>query len=198
MTSSRVMVLRIGLVVAAVAAALAFGWFRIVAPYEEATQADLGRGDYRLSATDGTDFTEASLSGAPTALFFGFTHCPEVCPTTMGDIATWKETLGARADDLKVYFVTVDPERDTAEVLGDYVGWVEGVVGVTGSRAEIDKAIRSFRVYAARVPLKDGGYTMDHSAYVMLFDRQGRFAEPIRYQEEFGSAVAKLERLLDR
>lgn len=100
----------------------------------------IGRGDYVLTATDGTTFTEDTLQGSPSAVFFGFTHCPEVCPTTLGDIATWQEQLGTK-EPLRVYFVTVDPERDTMEMLGGYVGWVPGVIGVTGSREEIDKAI---------------------------------------------------------
>ena len=189
-------IVRIGLAAAATIAVLAFGWFQVIAPREAAVAETIGRGDYRLAATDGTEFTEASLRGAPSAVFFGFTHCPEVCPTTLGDISTWAEELGPDADDLRVYFVTVDPERDTAEVLGDYVGWVPGVTGVTGSRDEINKAIQAFKVFAAKVPLKDGGYTMDHSALVLLFDKDGRFTVPIRYQEDFDSAVGKLRDLL--
>lgn len=100
---------------------------------------------------DGFGFTEETLEGTPLAVFFGFTHCPEVCPATLGDVAGWQEDLTDDGEELRVSFVTVDPERDTAEVLDDHVSWVPGVVGVTGSRKEVDKAIRSFRVCAQKV-----------------------------------------------
>ncbi len=135
------------------------------------------------------------MSGRPSAVFFGFTHCPEVCPTTLGDIARWFDELGAEAGDLQVYFLTVDPERDSAQVLGDYVSRVPGVSGVTGSRAETDKAIRAFRVIARKVPLEGGDYTMDHTASVMLFDRQGNFVQIVRCQEPLATAIPKLRAL---
>jgi protein SCO1 len=180
-------------------ALLGVTWFRVIEPRMNATIADtLGQGDYHLTGTDGSDFTEATLKGAPSAVFFGFTHCPEVCPTTLGDIATWQEELAKDGQGLRVFFVTVDPERDTAETLGDYVSWVPGVIGVSGSPEEVEKAIRAFRVYARKVPLDDGGYTMDHSASVLLFDREGRLFEPIGYQEDYTRAVAKIRRMLNR
>ena len=97
---------------------------------------------------------------------------------------------------MNVIFVTVDTARDTADILGEYVGWVDGVKGVTGPQEEVDKAIKAFRIYAAQVPLKDGDYTMDHSASVLLFDKRGRYTDRIRYQEELSSAVAKLKTAL--
>ncbi len=170
----------------------ALAWVGIISPRMNATVLDtLGRGDYVLETTSGAPFTEATLDEGPTAVFFGFTHCPDVCPTTLGDMLTWQEEVPA-AKDLKIYFVTVDPARDTAEILGEYVGWVEGVEGVTGSQEELDKALEAFRIYAARVPLDDGDYTMDHSASVLLFDVNGRYSDRIRYQEDLPSAKAKL------
>lgn len=156
----------------------------------------LGQGDYVLEATDGGRFSAGSLQGHPSAVFFGFTHCPEVCPTTLGEIGTWQDMLGPEAEDLHFWFVTVDPERDNVALLRDYVSWTPGVVGVSGTPAEVEKAMTAFKVFARRVPLSDGGYTMDHSPYVMLFDRQGRFDQVIAYQEPTDSAVAKLRRLL--
>jgi len=182
---------------AALLALAGFAWIKWMGPQLNTSIANtLGRGDYVLSATDGSTFTQDTLKGAPSAVFFGFTHCPEVCPTTLGDIAAWQAALGPDGEKLRVFFVTVDPERDTPAVLGEYLSWVPGVVGVSGSRAEIDKAIRAFRVYAAKVPLENGDYTMDHSANVMLFDRTGRFYEPIGYQEGNDRAVAKIRRLV--
>jgi protein SCO1/2 len=190
--------IRIALWALALVAGLTVLWMRVIEPRLSAGAADtLGRGDYALSATDGTTFTQRTLKGTPSAVFFGFTHCPEVCPTTLGDVAQWQEALAKNGKQLRVYFVTVDPERDTAQVLGDYVSWVPGVVGVTGSREEIDKAILAIRIIAQRVPLAGGGYTMDHSASVLLFDDKGKLFEPIGYQEGYDRAIAKLNRLFE-
>lgn len=173
------------------------GWFLLLPRLTQTIADTLGRGDYRLTATDGSTFTEDSLTGTPSAVFFGYTHCPDVCPTTLGDVATWQEELAKDGEQLRVFFVTVDPERDTPEVLGDYVSWAPGVVGVTGSREETDKAIRAFRIYAAKGEVDAGGsYFMDHTATVLLFDRKGRLFEPIGYQEGFDRAIAKLKRLM--
>jgi protein SCO1/2 len=189
--------LRIFLWAAAVATALAAAWFLVLAPrFAGGPHATLGRGDYRLAATDGSTFTEASLKGQPSAVFFGFTHCPDVCPTTLGDIGAWEEELGADAGKLRFWFVTIDPERDTIDLLRDYVSWTPGVTGAAGAPEEVQKAIEAFKVYARRVPLADGSYTMDHSAFIMLFDRDGRFNQLIAYQEPTESAVAKLRQLI--
>ncbi|MGR3511240.1 MAG: SCO family protein [Paracoccaceae bacterium] len=174
----------------------ALAWVGVIKPRMDSSVLDsLGQGGYALTTTTGEIFTEASLSEGPSMVFFGFTHCPDVCPTTLGDILTWQEEL-PEAKDMNVFFVTVDPERDTTDILEDYVGWVDGVQGVTGSQDEVDKALQSFRIYAARVPLEDGDYTMDHSASVLLFDESGRYTDRIRYQEELSSAVDKLKSVL--
>jgi len=181
--------------VLAIAALGMLAWARVGPSATEAAEVEavtIGQGDYRLTATDGSAFTEDALKGAPSAVFFGFTHCPDVCPTTLGEIAAWQEELDA---PIRAFFVTVDPERDTAEILADYTGWVPGLLGVTGSREETDRAVEAFRAYAAKVPLEDGGYTMDHSAHVLLFDSAGRFFEPIGYGEGIDRAVEKIRRL---
>ncbi|WP_353475461.1 SCO family protein [Salipiger sp. H15] len=197
MTKKGITAIRFALWGLVLLALLAVLWFRVLSPtLQEDIAGSLGRGDYHLTATDGTAFTEDSLKGAPSAVFFGFTHCPEVCPTTLGDIATWQEGLGEAGKQLRVFFVTVDPERDTAEALGQYVSWVPGVIGVSGTREEMDKAIRSFRIYASRVPVEGGDYTMDHSAMVLLFDARGDFSGLINYQEEYDRALGKLRTLV--
>ena len=190
--------LRSGLWGMATIAVAGFVWVRLVDRRGESPVLDvLGQGDYVLATTDGGTFTQASLTGVPSAVFFGFTHCPEVCPTTLGEIGVWQDDLAkAGLDPLRVFFVTVDPERDTSDVLGDYVSWVPGVTGVTGSREEVDKAIAAFRIYAQKVPLDDGDYTMDHSAMVLLFDENGSFFEPISYQEDIDRAMSQIRRLL--
>lgn len=156
----------------------------------------LGKGDYTLQTTDGQPFTQATLTGKPSAIFFGYTHCPDVCPTTLGDIAGWEEQLGDEAKDLRFFFMTVDPERDTADVLKDYVGFVPGVVGVTGSPEEVQKATKAFRVYARKGAADGDAYTVDHSSAVMLFDKNGQYAGIIGYQEGDERALAALRRLL--
>ncbi|MDF1855742.1 SCO family protein [Pseudooceanicola sp.] len=195
MTLSRKHVAFITLWGLAVLALILVAWVRLIGPmFAQSLSDTIGPGEYHLTTTKGTAFTEATLRGQPSAVFFGFTHCPEVCPTTLGDIATWKEELGDTVP-LRVFFVTVDPERDTVDQLRDYVSWVPDVQGVSGPREEIDKAIKAFRIYARKVPLEDGDYTMDHSANVLLFDDKGRFFEPIGYQEDYDRALDKIRRL---
>ncbi|MCV6593710.1 MAG: SCO family protein [Silicimonas sp.] len=167
----------------------------LIAPRMNASVLDtLGRGDYALEMTGGETFTQASLKGAPSAVFFGFTHCPDVCPTTLGEVLAWQEDLGGETP-LQVFFVTVDPERDTLEVLTDYVGWVPGVRAATGSAEEVQKAIRAFKIFAQKVPTEDG-YTMDHSASVLLFDADGRFVETISYGTDHEVAMGRIRGLL--
>lgn len=179
----------------ALLALIPFTWSRWgSATVNDSLANSIGPGDYRLTTTSDAVFTEDTLKDGPTAVFFGFTHCPEVCPTSLGDIAAFQDELGPE-EQIRVYFVTVDPERDQLDQLRDYVTWAPGVEGVSGSREEIDKAIRAFRIYARKVPLEDGGYTMDHSANILLFDQNGRFFEPIGYQEETDRAVEKIRRI---
>lgn len=180
-------------VVAALGATGFYAYTTILRP----TQAiGLGQGDYRLVTASGAPFTHDSLKGTPTMVFFGFTHCPEVCPTSLADMAGWYEALGDEANDLKAYFITVDPERDTAGILGDYVAWTGRVTGITGTQEEIDKATRAWAVYYEKVPLEGGDYTIDHTASVFLLDAKGKFHGTIGYNEARDTALAKLRRLL--
>lgn len=192
--------LRLVLWALVVLALAGFGWLKFGAPrVDEITDLGttrLGQGDYRLAATDGREFTQDTLKGQPSAVFFGYTHCPDVCPTTLGDIATWQQELGPEARDLRVFFITVDPERDPVETLRDYVSWVPGVIGVSGAPEEIAKAVKAFRIYARKSPTQGGGYNMDHSSTMLLFDRDGQYAGLIAYQEEHERAMTSLRRLL--
>lgn len=177
-----------------VAACLAVGLYAYGALNPSGTS--LGGGDYRLETAAGAPFTRESFKGHPTALFFGFTHCPEVCPTTLAEMANWYETLGADAKDLEAVFISVDPERDTPAVIGDYVAWTGHVTGVTGARSEIDKAIAAWGVVAEKVPVGEDDYTINHTASVYLLDRDGNFTGTIAYREDTATAVAKLRRLI--
>ncbi|HWU19763.1 MAG TPA: SCO family protein [Devosia sp.] len=156
-----------------------------------------GGGTYSLVNQRGEPVDQTMFQGHPSALFFGFTHCPEVCPTTMAEMSTWFEALGDEGKNLQAYFVTVDPERDTPEILGDYVSWVsDRITGVTGSQTEIDKIVKAWGVYAAKVPLEGGDYTMDHTASVFLLDSKGEFQGTIAYGEDSNTAIGKLRNLL--
>ncbi|SFV28060.1 protein SCO1/2 [Devosia crocina] len=182
--------------VVAVVALSATGLYAYSAFNRPQAVAAVGAGDYQLTTTDGTPFTRASFEGHPSLLFFGFTHCPEVCPTTLAEMTAWYEALGDEAGDLKAYFITVDPERDTAPIVADYVSWTGHVTGVTGSVEEIEKAASAWAVYHQKVPLEGDDYTMDHTASVFLLNREGEFEGTIAYREEMSTAVGKIRKLL--
>lgn len=154
-------------------------------------------GPFSLVDQHGRPFTEASFAGKPTLLFFGYTFCPDVCPTTLLEAGMWMQALGADADRLRVVFVSVDPERDTPEKLATYLSSFDPrFLGLSGSRAEVDRAIKAWRVYARKVEGKGGDYTMDHTASVYLLDAQGRLVGLIKFQEAQDKALALLRKLL--
>lgn len=149
-----------------------------------------------VRADTGEPVTEADFADKPKAIFFGFTYCPDVCPTTLFELSTYLDELGPLADNFHTLMVTVDPERDTPEFLNDYVGaFHDDIVGLTGTRAAIDEVVANYRVYARRVDLDDGDYTMDHTASIFLMNAQDELIGTIAYQENPETALAKLERL---
>ncbi|MCA0273831.1 MAG: SCO family protein [Proteobacteria bacterium] len=136
--------------------------------------------------------------GRPVMAFFGFTWCPDVCPTTLSAISGWLEELGAEADRLTVALISVDPERDTPDVLADYVGNFDPrIVGLTGPEAQVARAAEDFRVTYRKVPRDDGDYTMDHTAGVFLFYADGRFASIIDFHEDRRFALPRIRRTLN-
>ncbi|WP_159948302.1 SCO family protein [Rhizobium sp. 18065] len=156
---------------------------------------------FELVDQNGKAISEQAFRGKPTALFFGFTHCPEVCPTTLFELNGWMKQVDPDAKGLQAYFVTVDPERDTPELLGQYISNVtDRVVGIAGEPAKVADVIKGFRVYAKKVPLDEkdpnGDYTMDHTASIFLLDADGRFKGTIAYGENPDTAVKKLENLM--
>lgn len=158
--------------------------------------AELGT-PFNLVDQNGNPITEAVFKGHPTALFFGFTHCPEVCPTTLFEMADWLNKLGDEGKDLRVFFVSVDPERDTPEVMKGYTAaFTDRITGITGKPEEIDKLVKSWRIYAKKVPTENGDYTMDHTASVMLLDRDSRLKSTIDYKENSDVALKKLKLLI--
>jgi protein SCO1 len=154
-------------------------------------------GPFKLASTTGGELSSADLKGKPYVVFFGFTRCPEVCPTTLSDISTWLDALGPDGKEIKAVFISIDPERDTVASMKDYLSsFNDQIVGLTGTPDEIAAVAREFRVYYAKHPLKDGDYTMDHSAVIYLMDRQGSLAGTLTYGDSKEDAVGKLRRLL--
>ena len=133
-------------------------------------------GPFRLVSGDGGTVTDRDFRGAPFLVFFGFTHCPDICPTKLFELSEVFRDLGDKAPRVKALFVTVDPERDTPDAMKTYVAsFGDRIVGLTGDRAEVDAMVKSYRAFAKKVPLADGDYTMEHTALVYLMDKEGRF-----------------------
>lgn len=137
------------------------------------------------------------MLGRPHVMFFGFTHCPDVCPTTLFEASQWLAQLGDAADGLDIYFITIDPLRDDAETLQDYVSAFDPrIKAVTGSEEEIATLVAGWNVYTRKVSLEDGDYTMDHTASTFLMRSDGSLQGTIAYRETTETALAKLRRLL--
>lgn len=150
-------------------------------------------GPFALVSHNGRAVTEADFRGAPFLVFFGFTHCPDVCPTKLLEISEVLRAAGEKGENLRALFVTVDPERDTPEVLKSYLGsFDERIVGLTGSREAVDGAIKAYRAFARKVALKDGGYTMDHTSLVYHMDRNGRFVGSFNLNRPAAAAAREL------
>ena len=154
-------------------------------------------GPFELTTQDGRPFTERDLSGKPYAIFFGFTRCPDVCPTTLLDMTNRLEELKGDADKLHVVFVTIDPERDTPEFLADYMkSFDKRIIGLTGTREQIARIAKAYRVIYEKVPGSGSDYTMNHTATVYLFDKNGSFASTLAYQEAEANQRTKIKKLI--
>jgi protein SCO1 len=153
-------------------------------------------GPFTLTGSDGKPFASSSLAGKPYAIFFGFTHCPDVCPTTLARMVRLRQQLGAGDRPFEIIFVTVDPQRDRPAEVGKYAELFDSpVTGLTGSPAQIEQVKKQFGIFSQQVPDGDGGYSVDHTATVLLFDRQGRFTATIAPEEKDSAALAKLKRI---
>lgn len=167
-------------------------------------------GPFTLVDTDGQTVTEQDFAGKPRAMFFGFTHCPDVCPTALLDAHGWLEALGPAASELDVMFVTVDPERDTPEILSQYVGAFDERIHGLSPRTpeEAEKLADDYGITFQKVPLQNGDYTIIHTADTLLFNADGEFVDFIAYMQpnmrnapkvraaEEARAVAKLRKLV--
>ncbi len=153
-------------------------------------------GPFTLVGGDGRPFASAKLAGKPFAILFGFTHCPDVCPTTLARLAKLRRQLGPGDDAFNIVFVTVDPERDGAAEVGAYAGLFDTpVIGLTGSPAQIEQVKKQYAVFSAKAPGADGEYSVDHTASVFLMDRAGKFVATLAPEESDTVALAKLKRI---
>ena len=154
-------------------------------------------GPFQLTDQAGQTVTDANLKGRPTVIFFGFTHCPDICPTALFEMSEVLRVMGKDADQVNAWFVSVDPERDTPAAMKDYLSSFDPrLKGLTGSPEAVAKVISGYRVYAKKVPLKGGDYTMDHTALIYLMDRDGKFVAPFNLKRTPEEAAADLKRYL--
>ncbi|MDN5927716.1 MAG: SCO family protein [Hyphomicrobiales bacterium] len=186
----RAILVGILVVMAASVGWLTFDWYR----QQNATQAY--GAPFTLVDSHGQPITQAAFRNQPTILFFGFTHCPEVCPTTLFELDGWLKELGSEGKDIKAYFITIDPERDTPKVMNNFLGnFSSRITGISGPPDKVWAMAKAFNIYFRKVETDGGDYTMDHTASVILLNRKGDFAGTIAYGESEKAALAKLKRL---
>ncbi|MCY6379932.1 SCO family protein [Hoeflea prorocentri] len=181
---------------------LAFAWLAFEWSKSGSATAEKPYGvAFNLVDQSGAQITEAAFQEKPTAVFFGFTHCPDVCPTTLFELDGWLRQVDPNGELVNAYFVTVDPERDDHEILGQYISNVtDRIVGITGDPKDIRQMAKGYNIYFKKVPTDtsdpDGDYVMDHTASVFLLNNGGRFKGTIAYGENPDTAVKKLQNLI--
>lgn len=166
---------------------------------QQAASTELGTigGPFTLTGADGQPFPSSRLNGRPAAIFFGFTHCPDVCPTTLARLARLRRQLGQGDDALSIVFVSVDPERDTPAEVGNYLRLFDTpVIGLTGTMGQIEQVKKQFGIYSRKVEQPGGSYSVDHTASVILLDRNGQFVATLSPEEGDRVALEKLKRII--
>ena len=152
---------------------------------------------FKLASTKGGDLDSQTLNGKPYGIFFGFTHCPEVCPTTLSDMSVALKELGDSAKDFRLLFITVDPERDTLPLVKDYLSNFDPrIEGLVPSIDQLPKLARDFHIYYKKEPTSDGSYTMDHTATLFLMDKDGKLKSTISFDENSTTRTTKLRNLM--
>ncbi len=160
-----------------------------------ATQTSTVGGPFSLVDQEGRTVTEADMKGKPHLVFFGFTHCPDVCPTALYEMTQALNAMGADAEKTEAFFVTVDPERDTPQALKDYLkSFSPRIRGLTGTQEQVDAMVKAYKAYAKKQPLEGGDYTMDHTAVIYLMDRNGNFVAPINPKRPPEELAAEIRR----
>jgi protein SCO1 len=154
-------------------------------------------GPFRLVDQDGKTVTDADLRGKWSLIYFGYTHCPDACPTALNDIAIALDELGPKRSAVRPVFITVDPERDTPEVLKAYVTAFDApILALTGTPEEVAQAAKGYRVYYAKHPEAGGDYSMDHSSVIYVMDPEGRFTASFTHQSSPEEIAERLKKLL--
>ena len=154
-------------------------------------------GPFTLTASDGKPFTQANLAGRPYAIYFGFTRCPEVCPTTLAKLARLRTRLGRDGEKVAIIFVSVDPGHDKPADIGRYVTlFGTPITGLTGNDAQLAAIEKAYGVYVAKVPQPGGDYTIDHTAAVYLMGADGQFRTFLDHDETDEASLAKLKQLV--
>jgi protein SCO1 len=154
-------------------------------------------GPFVLASSKGGTFDSQTLKGKPYAIFFGFTYCPDICPTTVAEMTGLLGQLGPAGQEFPVLFVSVDPVRDTADVLKDFLSNFDPrITGLTGTPDQIAQVVAAYKVYAKRVDLDQGNYTMDHSASVYLFGADGQLRSTLDYKQKPEVKLQKIKNLL--
>lgn len=154
-------------------------------------------GPFRLTDQNGRTVTDQDLKGRPFLVFFGYTNCPDFCPTTMFEISEVMRALGPDADRTRAVFISVDPERDTSAALKDYISSFDPhIIALTGEPEAIASVAKAYRAYYRKVPLKDGDYTMDHLVLVYLMDKDGRFVSRFKLDRPVEASAAELRKYL--
>ena len=154
-------------------------------------------GPFRLESSKGGVVDSQALKGKPFLVFFGFTQCPNICPTTLADLGTLLDTFGAEGGDVQAYYITLDPERDTQAVMEEYMAsFTDRITGLTGTPQQIERVARDYRASVKRVPLPGGDYTLEHTLMVYMMDRNGGFAGPLDLNAGHALALKQLRKLV--
>lgn len=154
-------------------------------------------GKFSLVDQNGKPFTDADLKGKWSLVFFGYTHCPDVCPTALNDLSLALDQLGSKEKDVAIVFISVDPERDTPAVLKSYAeSFGAPIEALTGSPEQVAQAAKVYRVYYAKHPRSDGGYDMDHSALIYIMDPEGRFTATFTPTDTSDTMATRLKKLV--
>ena len=170
------------------------------APTEQAVDTSPAKssfgGPFTLVGADGQPFSRGQLAGKPYVLYFGYTRCPDTCPTTLNRLVHLRRQVGLGDDSFKIVFITVDPQRDGPKEVGSYQkAFGAPIIGLTGSPAQIDQVKKEYGIFSQKVPEAGGDYSVDHTATVLLFDRDGKFAGTIAPDEPDSAALGKLKNL---
>lgn len=189
-----------GLVIALLLLVGGVAWFFWTRPSPQpespaASYAKAFGGPFTLTGTDGKPFSSEQLKGKPFAIFFGFTRCPDVCPTSLSRMAKLRKDLGSEVKDLNIVFVSVDPESDKPSDIGTYLTLFDTpIIGLTGTAEQLAAVKKTYGIFSEKVPLDGGGYTVDHTATIFLMGRDGEFVTTLDVHESDDVCRAKLRR----